>query len=111
MKIKEEFKTIGIVSYYADDDQDDHYGIPEYGNWDPMTGKWKNTNVCNLSEGYDDEIDYQWVEDFENLKAEIKTAYHNGDYDLAMELEDDLESLEFHYEEDLRSRRGKKLGF
>lgn len=130
--ITDEYKTIGLPAYsqssygvYGGRDED----YPAFGYWDEETGRWVDTgkpfkkNLChgsdwpgNLDNDDDedwideeeDEFIYQWDEEIDDLKTKIKDAYRAGDYDTAMELESELDTMELHFEELKRESRRER---
>ncbi len=51
----------------------------------------------NISD-IDEEVIFEFIEDMEGLKSEIKQAYSAGNYDGAVELEYEYDSMEVEFE-------------
>ncbi len=107
-EITEEYKTIGINSYYGGDSS----VIPEYGHYDPNTGQWiDNKPSYNYEEDdYDDEsideFDYEWDIMLEEIDEEIRQARKNENWDIVNELEEEKADLLEKYND--LSRGAKK---
>lgn len=111
-EITEEKRTIGAFrtiypNMYGDD------LMPDYGHYDENTGKWLEStkpNYCSLlNDDYDDEnFNYEWDENIENIKEEIRKARKLENWDAVAALYEELETMKTYYEELEREEKRKK---